>query len=119
MAEERGLMNDFVARDFFAASPHIEDHFDYVFDVALRVDTTWNGKTHKVHGGVFSEHQRAYFDGTDATFEIEFIGERDTRQLRERNMRQKCASVEINGVAAGRLNDGNTFTGNVIPQEGR
>ena len=43
--QEASLMDELVARDFVAAMPNIEDDFDHIFDVALRVDAARNGET--------------------------------------------------------------------------
>src|SRR5215472_3881815 len=117
VAQEGSLMDELVARDFVAATPNIEDDFDHIFDVALRVDAARNGETDQIHGGVFAKHKGADFDGTNAALDIEFDREGDTGKLRDRKMREESTRVDVNGVAARRLNDRHAFGGNVVAEE--
>jgi len=68
---------------------------------------------------MFAKHERADLDRADAAFEVQFHGKRHARELRNRNVWKKCACVEINRVAARRLDDRNTFARSVISEEGR
>ena len=62
--------------------------------------------------------RRADFDGADAAFEIEFGGEGYAGKLVGRNVGEKGAGVEIDGVASGRLDDGHSLGGDVIAEIG-
>ena len=118
MTQERGLVNEFEATDFVATAPDIEDNFNDILNVALGIHAAGNGKANQVHGGVLAKHERADLDGADTAFEVKFHGERYARELQNRNVGKKGARVEINRVAAGRLDDRNAFTGDVISEEG-
>jgi hypothetical protein len=99
--QERPVVYEFVSWNFLAPAPDIQDDFDHVFDVAWGVDAPGNGQADQVHGGVFGEHQRADFYGTNAAFEIKLDSECDTGKLRNRNMRQECSCIDINRVNLG------------------
>ena len=74
MAQERRLMHDLVASDFFSAPPDVQNYFHNVFDMALCVYAAWNRQANQIHGGMFPEHQRADFHGTYAAFQVKFNG---------------------------------------------
>ena len=52
----------------------------------------------------------------DAAFEIELGGQRDAGKLVGGNVRQEGAGVEIDGVAAGRLHDGDSLLRDVVAE---
>ena len=110
-----GLIGDVIAADLLAVTKNFEDDLDDVLDVTLRVNAAGNGEADEVHLRVFAEHERADFDGADAAFQIELVGESDAGELGRRNMWEEGAGVEINGVTAGRLNNGDAFACNVVP----
>src|SRR5215470_228339 len=56
VAQEWGLVGEFHASDLLALFPDVEDDFDYVVDVALRVDAAGNCKAHEVHFCGRAEH---------------------------------------------------------------
>ena len=119
MTQKRRLVNEFEAADFVATTPDIEDDFNDIFNMALGIYTAGNGQANQVHGGVLAKHERADLDGAYAAFEVQFHGERHARKLRNRKVWKKRACVEINRVAARRLDDRNTFARSVISEEGR
>ena len=106
------------ALDLVAVLPDFEDDFDHVVDVALGVDAARDGEADQIHLGGGAEHQGADFDGADAAFEIEFVGQGDAGKLIGRNVRQKGARVDVDGVASRRLHDGHTLLGDVIAEVG-
>ena len=116
--QEWRLIGEPHAADFVAVAPDLEDDFNQVVNVALRVDAARNGEAHEVHLRGGGEHQRADFDGANAAFEIKFGGEGDAGELVLRNVRQEGARVEVDGVAARRLHDGHAVLCDVIAQIG-
>src|SRR5690348_10111047 len=95
--------------------------------MGLRVNAAGNREAQEVHRTglldavlvALAEHQRTDFDRADAAFEIELGSEGDAGKLRGRNVRKEGAGVDINRVAAGRLNNGDAFGGNVVAEIGR
>lgn len=55
---------------FLAPVVYVDNRFGYIFDVALGIDASRNGKTYKLHvcryevtmPVIFAEHYRAYLD---------------------------------------------------------
>src|SRR6516165_4657262 len=119
MTQKRGLVNQFEATNFVAATPDIEDDFNDVFHVALGIHAAGNGQANQVHGGVLAKHERADLDRADPAFEVKFHRECYARELRHRNVREKGAGIEINRMTARRLDDRNAFARDVIAEEGR
>ena len=52
-----------------------------------------------------AEHHRPDLDAAHAALEVERVGERDARVGERRDVRQQRAGVDVDGVAAGRLDD--------------
>ena len=86
--------------------------------MALGVDAAWNRQSDEVHLRGGGEHQGADFDGADAAFEIEFGGKRNAGELVSRDVREEGAGIDIDRVAAGRLNDGDSGCGDVVAEVG-
>src|SRR5579862_332614 len=119
VAEEWGLVGEAHAGDVFSVLPDLEYDFDDIVDVTLRVNAAWDGEADKVHFCGAGEHQRADFDGADSAFQIKFAGQRDARKLIGGNVREKRASVEVDGVTARRLHDRHSLPGDVIAEISR
>ena len=86
--------------------------------MALRVDAAGDGETDEVHLRGGGEHERADFDRAHAAFEVKFGGEGYAGELFLRNLGEEGARVEIDGVAARRLHDGDAFGGDVVAEIG-
>ncbi len=83
MTQRRSLLDQFESTDFRAAPPNIENHFDGVVNMALRVDTPRNRQTHQIHFRVVAEHQRANFYRANSALNVKFARQRDAGELRE------------------------------------
>src|SRR6202158_6394172 len=112
--QEWRLVGQAHAGDGLAVLPDFQNHLDYIVDMALGVDAARDGEADQVHLGGGGEHQRADFDGADSAFEVEFGGKSYAGELIGRNVRQEGACVEVDGVTAGRLNDGHSLRRDVI-----
>src|ERR1700693_462069 len=114
--QEWRLVSQAHAGNGLAVLPDFQYHLDYIVNMALGVDAARDGETDQVHLSGGGEHQRADFDGADSAFEVEFGGKSYSRELIGRNVRQEGAGVEVNRVAAGRLDDGHSLRRDVITQ---
>ena len=104
------------AADLLAPIPDLEDDFNHVVHMALRVDAARNCQTDQVELGISAKHQRANLDRADSAFEIQFVRQRDAGELIRGDVRQKGARIEINRVAARRLHDGDAMLRDVIAE---
>src|SRR6185369_11190496 len=95
--QEGRFVGDLQAFNLIALAPDFEDYFDDVVNVALGIGAARDGEADEVHLGGFPKHQGADLDRADTAFEIEFVGERDTGELLQRDVRNEGASVEIDG----------------------
>lgn len=89
-------------------------HFDDVVDVRLGVGSARNRQAHQVHGcrhlgpvRLSAKHDSADLASADSTGTIELDGQRLTRILQRRDVRQHSASIDVHSVAAHGLNDRN------------
>src|SRR5688572_14960460 len=117
MAEEGGLVGDAEAGDGMAAGEGLQNNFSQVVHVALGVDAARNRQPDQVHGReVFgsgfrvplSEHHAADLDAADSAGLIQRADEGLAGILLDRYLWEKGASVDVDGMAAGRLDHGNS-----------
>ncbi len=87
--------------------------FYHVIDVALSVDAAWNGEPQQLVPCRTGEHEAADFDASDAGVAIEFDRERLSRELMGGTVGQHARGIDIDGVAAWRLDDGNALVSDV------
>jgi hypothetical protein len=97
-----------------AAAPDFQDDLDHIINVALGIDTAWDGEPHQVHFGGITEHEGADFHAADAALQVEFAGQSYAGKLLCRDVGEERAGVNINGVAAWGLHNGDARGGNVI-----
>ncbi len=116
MAQDRRLLGKAIAGDTGPPLPHLEDCLHYIVDVALGVDPAGDGQAHQLHGSwrflpalgiTAAEHHGADLDRADSGLAIELHHQRLAGQLQRRDLGEKGGSIDVNGVAAGRLHDGN------------
>jgi len=86
--------------------------------MALGVNASWNCQSDEIHLGGSGEHQRADFDGADSAFEVEFRGEGYAGELIGCDVREEGSCIDIDGVAAGRLDNWDSAGGDVVAQVG-
>ena len=96
---------------------HFENRFHHVIDVALRVNAAGDGQAQQFVAGVRRRTSPSRSRPTaHAGVPVEFDGQRLAGKLVPRDMRQHAAGVDIDGVAAGRLDDGHAVVGDVAAQ---
>src|SRR4051812_15333392 len=118
VAQEWGFVGQVHAGDLLAVLPDFQDDLDNVVDVALGVDAAGDRQADQVHLCGRGEHECPDFYRTDSTFQIQFCRESYAGKLVRGNVREKGARVEIDGVAARRLDDGNSVACDVIAEVG-
>ena len=116
VAEEWGFKGQTHARDVGAVLPDFQDHFDNIVDVALRINAAGNGQAHEIHLRGGGEHQRTDFYGADSAFQIKLCCQGYAGELVGGNVGEEGAGIEIDGVSAGRLDNGDSLSGDVIAQ---
>ena len=116
MPEEWGFVGEAHASDRFALAINLKNHFDQIVDVALGIDAAGHGEANEIHLRGSGEHEGADFDGADPAFEVKLGGKGDAGELLDWDVRQEGASINIDGVAAGRLDDGNSAGSDVIAE---
>ncbi len=105
VAEKRRSGNQIQAFDLPAPLPDFQNHFHYVINMALRVNSPWNGQPHQVHARRLIKHERTNLHRANAAFKVELVCQRHSGKLRLWDMRQKCAGINIDRVPARRLDD--------------
>jgi len=116
--EKRGFVCEPHAFNVFALPVNLKYYFNQIIDVALGIYATWHSQTDEIHLGGSCEHECSDFNGTDSAFEVEFSGEGDAGELIGWDVREEGASVYIDGVATGRLDDGDSASGDVVAEVG-
>jgi hypothetical protein len=117
--QEWRFVGELQSTNGIALFPDFEDNFYYVIHVTLGVDAARNSKTNQVHFRGRAEHEPANFHGANSAFKIKFHGQRYTRELFERDVRQEGTGIQINGVSTRRLHDWDALVGNVIAKISR
>src|SRR5579864_7766474 len=116
MTQSWRLLDQFQSAYSCTPAPHIQNYLDGIIDMALRINAAWNRQPHQIHIRVVAEHQGANFHGTDSAFDIKFASQSDTGKLRGRNVRQECASVNVDGVSTRRLHDRHTGVSDMLAE---
>src|SRR5262245_37808389 len=116
MAQEGGLLYDFEPADAGPALIDLENGFDDVVDMALRIDPARNCEAQQLMPGAFAEHHGADLHGSDSSLPIEFDGQRLRRKLLPGNMRQHPGAIDVDGVAAGGFDDRDARVGDVAAE---
>ena len=102
-----GWVDDPEALQGGSPGDHITGDLDHVVDVALGVGPSRDGETDEVHRrrrlrsvGMPAEHHGADLASPDPAGAIELHGQRLTRELERRDVRQERPRIEIDRVAA-------------------
>src|ERR1017187_1323676 len=108
MPQELWLGNDIIALNrFFVFEQFLKDLY-HVFDMALGIDTPWNGEPHQLHAVrnklmgfvVLAKHDRSDFCSTDTPFQEQFASQGLPGIFIDRDMWIQGFGVNINGMAA-------------------
>src|SRR5207249_5296315 len=101
--QHRRRLDDAQTAQALSLLENLDDRFDHVIDMALRVNAAWDGEAHQFHGGPGrvagvgidrAEHYAANLDGTDAGVTIKSAHQRLARKLIGGNMRGKGGGVK-------------------------
>ena len=75
MSQEKGLVvRQAHAGDSVSVTPHFQNDFDYIVDMALSIDAAGNREADQVHFCRAREHQSADFYAANSTLQIKFGG---------------------------------------------
>jgi len=116
MSQERGFVRQAHAGNLVSVAPHFQNDFNYIVDVALGIDAAGNREADQIHLCRAREHQSADFYAANSAFQIKFGGERNSRELIRRNVREEGTGIQIDRMAAGRLDYGNALACDVIAE---
>ncbi len=102
--------------------------FDQVIEMRGGVDPARDSQANQLQAGVdhfprlrirVGEHDRADLHGADAALQVERRGECLAGEFGLRNMGQQAACIQVDGVTAGRFQDGDAGFDQALPQESR
>src|SRR3954462_11580802 len=106
MAEGGRLILQLQSADGVAVLPNLQNDFNDIVDVTLRVNASRDCQAHQVHLCGRPEHQRTDLYGTNAALEIKFGRKRNTGKLVELHMRKESACINVDCMSARGLHNG-------------